>query len=129
MVCLQDLDQFDPYRLPAKNQDQITLPFCRPDVDISSPGPSPNLIATPLDSTITQVGYRTTWQPNTPYLRSAAVTPQDIDREDVNLPQQWMVCLVGGTSGATPPVWPTSPGQTVMDNGIKWLFYYGVYLT
>jgi hypothetical protein len=34
-VCLKDLDQFDPYRLPARQTERINLPFNRPDVDIS----------------------------------------------------------------------------------------------
>lgn len=31
-VCREDLDNLDPYRLPARQPDQITLPFVRPDV-------------------------------------------------------------------------------------------------
>lgn len=31
MVCAADKDQFDPYRLPPKQSDPITLPFIRPD--------------------------------------------------------------------------------------------------
>lgn len=31
MVCEQDLDEFDPYRLPARQTENITLPFTRPD--------------------------------------------------------------------------------------------------
>ena len=34
MVCSVDLDQFDPYRLPARQPDQITLRFTRPDVPL-----------------------------------------------------------------------------------------------
>lgn len=34
MVCRVDLDQFDPYRLPARQPDQITLRFTRPDVPL-----------------------------------------------------------------------------------------------
>lgn len=33
-VCAKDLDDFDPYRLPAREPDQVTLPFVRPDVPI-----------------------------------------------------------------------------------------------
>lgn len=32
-VCIDDLDQYDPYRLPARQSENITLPFNRPDVD------------------------------------------------------------------------------------------------
>jgi len=33
-VCKEDLDEFDPYRLPARQPDTITLPFCRPDLPL-----------------------------------------------------------------------------------------------
>ena len=36
MVCKADLDEFDPWRLPARQPDVITLPFTRPDVPLSS---------------------------------------------------------------------------------------------
>lgn len=31
MVCLADRDEFDPYRLPARQTENISLPFTRPD--------------------------------------------------------------------------------------------------
>ena len=33
-VCDKDLDQFDPYRLPARQTEDITLPFTRVDTPI-----------------------------------------------------------------------------------------------
>jgi len=30
-VCLEDLDDYDPYRLPARKTEDVTLPFYRPD--------------------------------------------------------------------------------------------------
>jgi len=30
-VCVDDRDQFDPYRLPARQSERINLPFVRPD--------------------------------------------------------------------------------------------------
>lgn len=36
MVCRADLDDFDPYRLPARQPDDITLRFVRPDTDIAT---------------------------------------------------------------------------------------------
>lgn len=36
MVCRADLDDFDPYRLPARQPDNITLRFVRPDTDIGT---------------------------------------------------------------------------------------------
>lgn len=34
MVCREDNDEFDPWRLPAITTEDITLPFYRPDVPI-----------------------------------------------------------------------------------------------
>jgi hypothetical protein len=38
MVCAKDRDQYDPYRLPARQPDKLTLRFVRPD-DPLTPGP------------------------------------------------------------------------------------------
>ena len=35
MVCKDDLDVLDPYRLPARQTEDITLPFYRPDVPLN----------------------------------------------------------------------------------------------
>lgn len=35
-VCQADLDQYDPYRLPARQPEKIALPFVRPDADIAT---------------------------------------------------------------------------------------------
>ena len=35
-VCREDLDQLDPYRLPPRQPDNITLPFVRPDAPLNS---------------------------------------------------------------------------------------------
>lgn len=35
-VCKEDLDQLDPYRLPPRQPDTITLPFVRPDAPIGT---------------------------------------------------------------------------------------------
>ena len=36
MVCEADRDDYDPYRLAPRKEDQIVLPFVRPDTSISS---------------------------------------------------------------------------------------------
>lgn len=33
-VCVDDMDQFDPYRLPARQSERINLPFTRPEVPL-----------------------------------------------------------------------------------------------
>lgn len=35
-VCREDLDQLDPYRLPPRQPDNITLPFVRPDAPLNT---------------------------------------------------------------------------------------------
>lgn len=35
-VCREDLDQLDPYRLPARQPETITLPFVRPDASVGT---------------------------------------------------------------------------------------------
>lgn len=34
LVCKADRDEFDPYRLPARQPDKINLRFARPDVPL-----------------------------------------------------------------------------------------------
>lgn len=41
-VCIDDLDDYDPYRLPARRTEDVTLRFYRPDEDLSTGGPIPN---------------------------------------------------------------------------------------
>jgi len=36
MVCDEDTDQYDPYRLAPRRPDQIVLPFTRPDVPLTT---------------------------------------------------------------------------------------------
>jgi hypothetical protein len=36
MVCRDDVDQYDPYRLAPRPTDQIVLPFNRPDVPLNT---------------------------------------------------------------------------------------------
>ncbi len=36
LVCEKDRDVLDPYRLPARQPDRVSLPFTRPDVSIAT---------------------------------------------------------------------------------------------
>ena len=36
MVCKEDTDQYDPYRLAPRPPDQIVLPFVRPDLPLNT---------------------------------------------------------------------------------------------
>lgn len=45
-VCIKDMDQLDPYRLPFAPKDaDISLPFVRPDVPVSVPEDDPGTSA------------------------------------------------------------------------------------
>ena len=35
-VCRADVDEYDPYRLPARREDRIVLPFTRPDDSVTT---------------------------------------------------------------------------------------------
>lgn len=39
-VCLDDMDEYDPYRLPPRQPDKIALPFYRPDEALDGSGAS-----------------------------------------------------------------------------------------
>lgn len=43
MVCEDDLDDYDPYRLAPRKADRIDLPFYRPDEPLTAGGPDPNV--------------------------------------------------------------------------------------
>lgn len=45
-VCKDDLDNFDPWRLPARQTENITLRFPRPDVSIATGPIGGNLLQT-----------------------------------------------------------------------------------
>ena len=34
-VCAADRDDYDPYRLPARETESVTLPFVRPDEELA----------------------------------------------------------------------------------------------
>lgn len=75
---------------------------------------------------ITEVGPVSPWASGMPYLKSASITPQDIDDPEVTLPQTWFVCVVAGRSGAQPPQWPGGTGVLVNDGTVVWMSY-GLY--
>jgi hypothetical protein len=47
MVCKDDVDQYDPYRLAPRPADQIVLPFVRPDLPLNT---SPAGLVNELDN-------------------------------------------------------------------------------
>jgi len=79
-VCKDDLDQFDPWRLPAIQTENITLRFPRPDVSIATGPVSGQQIVTglapdgPIDSPVN--GVR---KPNNPARSSIFITRDKTD--------------------------------------------------
>jgi hypothetical protein len=79
-VCKDDLDKFDPWRLPAIQTENITLRFPRPDVSIATGPISGQQIVTglapegPIDSPVN--GVR---KPNNPSRSSIFITRDQTD--------------------------------------------------
>lgn len=117
-VCPDDLDQFDPYRLPARQTENITLEHPRPDIPLTDFRPTPlfgtNVLSPIVDgaviSTVTSLRPARPWQPRTFYRKGDTVTRQNVDDPDVTLPQTWLVCLEDGFSGDVQPEFPTETG-------------------
>jgi hypothetical protein len=42
-VCIDDVDEYDPYRLPAPQPETLTLPFYRPDTSLI-PDQQPSIV-------------------------------------------------------------------------------------
>lgn len=74
-VCKVDLDKFDPWRLPARQTEKITLRFPRPDVSVATGPVSGQQVVTgpapdgPIDSPVN--GTR---KPNNPARDSIFIT-------------------------------------------------------
>lgn len=118
-VCSEDYDSLDPWRLPPKPADQITLQYPRPDSPLFPFAPIP-AYTNQIDG-ISQILPTTTWAHVTAYQKGASVTPRDVNDPAVDLPQYQFVALNTATSGLNAPAWPTNAGVQVIDGGVTWL--------
>lgn len=118
-VCRDDIDQFDPYRLAARQLERIVVDNPRPDDPMAPGGPVP--LYTPNLGDITQLAVTVPWSRLTPYAKGATVTPLDVNLEATTLPQNEFVARNAGTSGSASPTWPAEPGQIVTDGSIVWI--------
>ena len=50
MVCSDDADEIDPYRLPARQPENITLRYPRPDVPLTTTTVAPGDPSWPISS-------------------------------------------------------------------------------
>jgi hypothetical protein len=118
-VCAADRDTLDPWRLPPKKADRITLTHPRPDLPLWPFSPIP-VNANQING-ITQEFPTVTWTHVTPYVAGATVTPLNPNDLTVDLPQYQFLALNKGVSGIQPPIWPTRAGVEVVDGGVTWL--------
>ena len=94
-VCKDDLDNFDPWRLPARQTENISLRFPRPDVNIAL---VPNLVNT-QGSPNTFIQYDNLYIDGAPYGQAGAPG-------DLNLNSQYQA----SPTPLTPFIYTTSPG-------------------
>lgn len=133
------LDVLDPWRLPARETENISINEPRPDYELrpgqynaslpieqavigdTSPGFSmigtqggqPFAVAPPM----TTLQQPAAWQPYATYIVGSQVTPgnpvgMNAAGQDILVYE----CLVPGKAAATAPEWPTEVGQMVWDN-------------
>jgi len=149
-VCKDDLDNLDPWRLPAAPTENITLDHPRPDVQLypgpidipiptiqavltgtdglpilsGGPGSPPIAVGPPVN----QIVPSNPWTPNTAYGQNAVVTPGNpVGMTAAGQQFFRFVCIVPGKSGAEPPSWTTEEGTNVYDGTMIW-FNEGLYL-
>lgn len=126
-VCEDDLDQLDPYRLPAREAERIDLDNPRPDAPMSPIGPQPLLTTQRFDG-VTQIVQPITWTPLTAYVVNQQVTPGNpVGFSAAGQEISVFVCIQAGTSGAAPPAFPRYQGETVLDGTVRWINF-GLYL-
>lgn len=108
-VCKDDLDKFDPWRLPARQTENISLRFPRPDVSVALPD---NLLNTQGDpNTYTQ--YDNLYIDGAPYGQAGAPGDLNLASKFVASPPPLnpVIYTISPTSG------PQAGGTTVTING------------
>jgi hypothetical protein len=148
-VCDDDLDDLDPWRLPSRETENISLDHPRPDLTLT-PGqmdipilplqavintdtgnfiavdgglPEPNLLAVAPPVVVQQ--QPRPWTANTFYPLGSEVTPGNATGPTAAGQEIWMyICLVPGLSGPTVPDFPAGTGREVTEGvpaGAVWL--------
>lgn len=108
-VCKDDLDKFDPWRLPARQTENIALRFPRPDVSIALPN---NLMDTEGDPN-TQQQYDNFLIEGTPYGVAGAPGDINLSSKFISAPSP----LVPFIYNVTPITGPQSGGTSVTITG------------
>ena len=112
-VCKEDKDNFDPWRLPALQTENISLRFPRPDVSVSI---APDLINT-QGAPNTYVQYNNLYIEGAPYGQAGAPGNLDLASQYISSPPPLMpsVYSVAPTSG------PQAGGTSVLIQGANFV--------
>jgi hypothetical protein len=74
-----------------------------------------------FDQPVASLQQSNAWLPNTGYYVGQQITPiNPIGTAAVALDIFVYTCLYSGTSGVVAPIWPTVPGQVILDGQILW---------
>jgi len=144
LLCCPDgcLDVLDPWRLPARAAEKLTVDQPRPDMALV-PGASPVYVA-PLQAVIgvasgkvlggggnqivavgepaSKLQVPGVWAPKTPYAVGARVTPvAPYGAGEVGLDIFLFTCIVPGTSGPAAPLWPEFVSVPIQDGQVTWI--------
>ena len=124
-VCFEDRDQLDPWRLPPRSPDRITLDHPRPDDPLYPFGSTP-IYPKPVQG-VAQVNPTAPWVPDTFYTVGSSVTPLNANSPANPELQYEYVATRAGVSGGTAPQWPNHTGTSVTDGAVTW-FCLGIFL-
>ena len=108
-VCKDDLDNFDPWRLPALQTENIALRFPRPDVSVAI---APNLIDQ-QGAPNTNVQYDNLYIEGAPYGQAGAPGDLNLNSQYLSAPPPLSPALYN----ITPTTGPQAGGTSVTING------------
>jgi hypothetical protein len=112
-VCKEDLDQFDPWRLPALQTENISLRFPRPDVSVAT---APNLIDT-QGAPNTNVQYDNLYIEGAPYGQGGAPGNLSLNSQYISAPPPLMPTIYS----VSPNNGPQAGGTTVTIHGANFV--------
>lgn len=112
-VCKDDLDKFDPWRLPARQTENISLRFPRPDVNIAI---APNLMDQ-QGAPNTYVQYDNLYIEGAPYGQAGAPGDLSLNSQYISSPPPLMPFIYT----AAPSSGPQAGGTSVVINGANFV--------
>ena len=112
-VCKDDLDNFDPWRLPALQTENIALRFPRPDVDIAI---APNLMDT-QGAPNNNVQYDNLYIEGAPYGQGGAPGNLDLKSQFISAPPPLMPSIYS----VSPTTGPQAGGTSVTIQGTNFV--------